>query len=110
MKNRHCYAALLLTGAAVLGGCAAPAPQPGTAAPSGTYASAVADSSSYGTIDLIRPTRDGAAAKEGSAPREAYQINVRLDDGKHRTIVQDNIYDLAIGNRVHIVDGRVYRP
>jgi outer membrane lipoprotein SlyB len=41
--------------------------------------------------------------------RDVYQINVRLDNGDYRTINQDNVYDLRVGNRVRLVDGRVYR-
>jgi outer membrane lipoprotein SlyB len=40
---------------------------------------------------------------------EMYQINVRLDNGEYRSIVQDSVYDLRVGNRVRLVDGRVYR-
>ena len=39
----------------------------------------------------------------------AYAVNVRLDNGDYRTVVQDNVNDLRVGNRVRIVDGRVYR-
>jgi len=41
--------------------------------------------------------------------QQMYSVNVRLDNGEYRTIVQDNVYDLRTGNRVRIVDGRVYR-
>ncbi len=41
--------------------------------------------------------------------QEMYQINVRLQNGENRTIVQDSVYDLRVGNRVRVVDGRVYR-
>lgn len=41
--------------------------------------------------------------------QQMYAINVRLDNGEYRTIVQDSVYDLRSGNRVRIVDGRVYR-
>ena len=41
--------------------------------------------------------------------QDMYQINVRLDNGDYRTIVQDSVYDLRVGNRVRLVDGRVYR-
>jgi len=40
---------------------------------------------------------------------EQYQINVRMDNGEYRTVNQDSVYDLRVGNRVRIVDGRVYR-
>jgi outer membrane lipoprotein SlyB len=40
---------------------------------------------------------------------EMYQINVRMDNGETRTITQDSVYDLRVGNRVRLVDGRVYR-
>ncbi|MYN11112.1 glycine zipper 2TM domain-containing protein [Pseudoduganella aquatica] len=42
-------------------------------------------------------------------PYDAYQITVRLDNGEYRTINQDSVYDLRVGNRVRMVDGRVYR-
>jgi outer membrane lipoprotein SlyB len=41
--------------------------------------------------------------------RDMYQVNVRLDNGEYRTITQDSVYDLRVGNRVRLVDGRVYR-
>ena len=41
--------------------------------------------------------------------QEMYQINVRMDNGEYRTVNQDSVYDLRVGNRVRIVDGRVYR-
>jgi outer membrane lipoprotein SlyB len=41
--------------------------------------------------------------------QQMYAIDVRLDNGEHRTVVQDSVYDLRSGNRVRIVDGRVYR-
>ncbi|OON63621.1 hypothetical protein B0920_09750 [Massilia sp. KIM] len=41
--------------------------------------------------------------------QELYQINVRMDNGEYRTVTQDSVYDLRVGNRVRIVDGRVYR-
>ncbi|MFZ6876199.1 glycine zipper 2TM domain-containing protein [Undibacterium sp. Di27W] len=41
--------------------------------------------------------------------QEAYQISVRLDNGAYQTIVQDNIVDLRVGNRVYVRDNRVFR-
>jgi outer membrane lipoprotein SlyB len=41
--------------------------------------------------------------------QQMYSVNVRLDNGEYRTVVQDSVYDLRVGNRVRIVDGRVYR-
>jgi outer membrane lipoprotein SlyB len=41
--------------------------------------------------------------------RDMYQINVRLDNGEYRSVTQDSVYDLRVGNRVRMVDGRVYR-
>lgn len=46
---------------------------------------------------------------EKTRAQDAYQISVRLDNGDYRTIVQDNIQDLRVGNRVRVVDGRAYR-
>lgn len=48
--------------------------------------------------------------KNRNAPGpEQYQINVRMDNGEYRAVMQDSVYDLRVGNRVRIVDGRVYR-
>jgi outer membrane lipoprotein SlyB len=41
--------------------------------------------------------------------QQMYAVNVRLDNGEYRTIVQDSVYDLRVGNRVRVVDGHVYR-
>lgn len=40
---------------------------------------------------------------------QLYQINVRMDNGEYRTITQDSVVDLSVGNRVRVVDGRAYR-
>jgi outer membrane lipoprotein SlyB len=42
-------------------------------------------------------------------PQAGYQISVRMDNGDYRIINQDSIYDLRVGNRVRLVDGRLYR-
>ena len=39
--------------------------------------------------------------------RDMYQVNIRMDNGEYRTVNQDSVYDLRVGNRVRIVDGRV---
>ena len=48
-------------------------------------------------------------ANRNAGAQQMYAVNIRLDNGEYRTIVQDNVYDLRVGNRVRIVDGRVYR-
>jgi outer membrane lipoprotein SlyB len=40
---------------------------------------------------------------------DMYQIGIRMDNGDYRTIVQDSVYDLRVGNRIRLVDGRAYR-
>ena len=48
--------------------------------------------------------------KNRNAPGpETYQIDMRMDNGEYRSVNQDSVYDLRVGNRVRIVDGRVYR-
>ena len=47
--------------------------------------------------------------RNATGGQEMYQINVRMDNGEYRTVVQDSAYDLRVGNRVRLVDGRVYR-
>jgi outer membrane lipoprotein SlyB len=49
------------------------------------------------------------ANRNANNGRELYQINVRLDNGEYRSVTQDSVYDLRVGNRVRMVDGRVYR-
>lgn len=44
-----------------------------------------------------------------NAGKEDYQITVRMDNGDTRIIQQDSVYDLRVGNRVRLVDGRLYR-
>jgi outer membrane lipoprotein SlyB len=41
--------------------------------------------------------------------QQMYSVRVRLDNGEYRDVTQDSVYDLREGNRVRIVDGRVYR-
>jgi outer membrane lipoprotein SlyB len=47
--------------------------------------------------------------KSRAQGREAYQIGIRLDNGDYRVIAQDSVQDLRVGNRVRVIDGRVYR-
>jgi outer membrane lipoprotein SlyB len=50
-----------------------------------------------------------AIERNRNMPHDVYQISVRLDNGDYRTFNQDNVYDLRVGTRVRVVDGRVYR-
>jgi len=34
---------------------------------------------------------------------------VRMNNGDYRIVNQDSVYDLRVGNRVRLVDGRLYR-
>lgn len=44
-----------------------------------------------------------------NAGKQEYQISVRMDNGDTRIIQQDSVYDLRVGNRVRLIDGRLYR-
>jgi len=44
-----------------------------------------------------------------NANQQAYQISVRMDNGDYRIVEQDSVYDLRVGNRVRLIDGRLYR-
>ena len=46
--------------------------------------------------------------RAGDAP-EMYQINIRMENGEFRSVTQDTVGDLRVGNRVRLVDGRAYR-
>ena len=48
----------------------------------------------------IAENRSGAAG---------YRVNVRMDNGDYRTFYQDNVSGLAVGDRVEIDNGRLYR-
>lgn len=43
-----------------------------------------------------------------SASSELYEIRVRMDNGDSVNIVQDSVVNLRIGDRIRVVDGRVY--
>ena len=146
MNTTTPIAAVLLAGAALLGGCASTAPQQ-------TSYSSQEQNMGYGTIDSIqvvasKPANSGAGAVAGglvgallgnqigsgsgrtaatvagavggavvgnqvegsrAQAKDAYQISVRMDNGDYRIVTQDSVYDLRVGNRVRLVDGRVYR-
>ena len=65
-----------------------------------TVAGAVGGAVVGNKVEANRASNNGA---------DMYQINVRLDNGDYRTVVQDSVYDLRVGNRVRLVDGRAYR-
>jgi len=65
-----------------------------------TVAGAVGGAAVGNHVEANRDAANGA---------DVYQIGIRLDNGDYRTIAQDSVYDLRVGNRVRIVDGRVYR-
>lgn len=44
-----------------------------------------------------------------NAGKQEYQISVRMDNGDTRIVQQDSAYDLRVGNRVRLIDGRLYR-
>jgi outer membrane lipoprotein SlyB len=48
-------------------------------------------------------------ANRNANGRDVYQINVRMDNGQYLSVSQDSVYDLHTGDRVRLVDGRVYR-
>jgi outer membrane lipoprotein SlyB len=48
-------------------------------------------------------------ANRNAEGQQMYAVRVRLDNGEYRDVTQDSVYDLRVGNRVRIVDGRVYR-
>ena len=72
---------------------------------SGRTAATVAGGVAGAAIGNQVESNRGAAA----AGQELYQINIRMDNGEYRTVTQDSVYDLRVGNRVRIVDGRAYR-
>lgn len=48
--------------------------------------------------------------KNRGQARDSYQVNVRLDNGDYRSVMQDNVGDLRVGSRVRLdADGRLSR-
>lgn len=47
--------------------------------------------------------------KSRTAQPEMYEIRIRLDNGDIATVMQDSVHEMAVGNRVRVADGRVYR-
>jgi outer membrane lipoprotein SlyB len=41
--------------------------------------------------------------------RQAYQVNVRLDNGTLYGVVQDSVTDLRVGDRVRLENNRIFR-
>ena len=41
--------------------------------------------------------------------QNAYQIQVRMNNGERINVVQDSVGDLRVGNRVRVINGRVSR-
>lgn len=41
--------------------------------------------------------------------REAYQINIRGDNGGYFSVVQESVVDLRVGDRVRVENNRVFR-
>ncbi|GGB95867.1 lipoprotein [Oxalicibacterium flavum] len=47
--------------------------------------------------------------KSRQGVREAYQINIRGDNGGYFSVVQESVADLRVGDRVRVENNRVYR-
>lgn len=67
------------------------------------------------TVATVAGAVGGAAlgnnveANRNANGQDMYQLNIRMDNGEIRSVTQDSVYDLRVGNRVRLVDGRVYR-
>lgn len=48
-------------------------------------------------------------SQRGQQARQQYQFSVRMDNGDYRIVNQDSVDDLRVGNRVRLIDGRLYR-
>ncbi len=60
--------------------------------------------------DLAGSVVDGnsSAKNKFSNSSDLYEIQVRMSNGDSATVVQERVSDLRVGNRVRIVDKRVY--
>jgi outer membrane lipoprotein SlyB len=46
--------------------------------------------------------------RNAAAP-DMYRIRIRLDNGDSTAVTQDSVYELRVGDRVRVADGRAYR-
>jgi len=65
------------------------------------------------TVATVAGAVGGAVAgnqiEKRTNQRSTYNVRVRLDNGSHQTVTQDNVADLRIGDRVRVENGYVYR-
>jgi len=80
----------------------------------------VVPASEYGVVESIDLYRAGGGAPTGlgavignevekASPRDRYRIRVRLDSGGVLDLADAGEGQLRVGDRVRVVDGRVYR-
>jgi len=60
---------------------------------------------------VLRAAADTVAGNKGdeSAKRFTYRVTVRMDDGSYRTVSLSNPPELAVGDKVRVVEGRLVR-
>jgi outer membrane lipoprotein SlyB len=118
MKTAFSTIVIVVAATTVLVGCATQRKKQASIPDPSTYQSAT---SRFGMIDSIEALQgdrktgstgmvgDGAEKNRKTQGVNKYQINVLLDSGDISRVAQDNIVDLHVGDRVRVVDGRVYR-
>jgi len=64
-----------------------------------------------GTIESIRSmdVLDDGSGAGGTAPRKAFRVTLRMDDGSFRTISLSSPPVFAVGDKVRVVEGRLVR-
>jgi outer membrane lipoprotein SlyB len=115
MKAPRTLVAATVAAVALLSGCAS-SPSYTNGGYSSGYGGGYNGSGSGRTAATVAGGVGGAVVgnniernRNAGGGQEMYQVNVRMDNGEYRTVVQDSAYDLRVGNRVRLVDGRVYR-
>jgi hypothetical protein len=99
----------LLAAAILTSGCASSDPRYGSNEyPAG---SAHSNENHYAVIDSIEsgPTIGGATIGQANEQPAIYFIRVRFDDKSYRTVTQNSIGGLRVGDGVRIEDDRVRR-
>ncbi len=51
----------------------------------------------------------GHEMEKNNSQNDAYRVRVQLENGQYQTVIQENVSDLRVGDRVRIKDGRVSR-
>lgn len=66
------------------------------------------NASKVGSLAGSAVDANSSTKNKSSTSSDLHEIQVRMSNGESATVVQERVDDFRVGNRVRIVDGRVY--